>query len=228
MSNRVWMIVLVGAVLGAAGFALGRADSPASTTAHPWPAALPASEGEPSQGTSPHAALPQGALPPNHPPIGDTPRGPASPTPDDAAITWKVPAAWRMAPNPNPMRIATYRVPATDRDTDDAEASVSRAGGTAEANIQRWLGQFDQAGQETRSERTVGGMKVTIVEVSGTYSPGSMMGGAPPPAHPGWALMGAIVEGRGLPYFFKLIGPRATMQSARASFTALLDSITPG
>jgi len=224
MSNHVWTIVIVGALCGAIGFALGRNGGPmdaAKAQAHvEFPVADREGEG---------ASL-QGALPPNHPPVGDTmaPHAAAAPPSDDAAaITWKVPPNWKVAPNPNSMRIATYKVPAADRDNEDAEASVSRAGGTPEANIQRWLGQFDQAGQDTRAEETVAGLKVTLVEVSGTYSAGSMMGGAPPAAHPGWSLIGAIVQGRGLPYFFKLIGPQATLRAARPSFLALVHGITP-
>jgi hypothetical protein len=124
------------------------------------------------------------------------------------------------------MRLATYRLPRAPGDAEDADVSVTRAGGTTDANIERWLGQFDDRGKDTRTERAIHGLKVTIVEVSGTYLGGGMMAGASTP-HAGWALMGAVVEAPGAPYFLKATGPAATIRSAHASFMAMLDSITP-
>ena len=170
------------------------------------------------------APAPGVVLPPNHPRIGaDAPRSPLVPSSDEpSALDWKMPGDWQQAPNPSTLRLATYRVPG------GAEMSVARAGGSTEANIQRWLSQFDNAGADTREERTIRGLHVTLVQVAGTYEPSPMMmAGAPPQAHPGWALEGAIVETSGSPYFFKLIGPVAAIKSARASFESLLASLTP-
>jgi hypothetical protein len=136
-----------------------------------------------------------------------------------------VPDAWKTVPNTSSMRIATYRVPRAQGDTDDADVSVTRAGGGTEANIRRWVGQFDEAGQDKRTEKTVRGLKITTVEVSGTFIGGGMMGGASGPKK-GWALLGAIVETPGSPYFFKLTGPAASVRAARPAFDALLTSVT--
>lgn len=170
------------------------------------------------------ALAPGRVLPPNHPPMG--PGAPQSPTvaasDEAAALDWKKPADWQQVPNPSALRLATYRVPG------GAEMSVARAGGSTDANIERWISQFDNAGADTREERTIRGLKVTLVEVAGTYAPSPMMAAAAPPqAHPGWALQGAIVETSGSPYFFKLIGPAAAIKSARPSFEGLLASFTP-
>jgi hypothetical protein len=127
------------------------------------------------------------------------------------------------------MRKATYRIPAAPGDSEDAELSVSQAGGTVEMNIQRWAGQFQQKPGEAvkRSERTVSGLKVTLVEVQGTFT-GSGMPGAPPGApKPSFALLGAIVETEGAFTFFKLTGPEKTIAAAKADFDKLIESITP-
>jgi hypothetical protein len=102
--------------------------------------------------------------------------------------------------------------------------SIARAGGSIDANIERWLGQFDQAGKDTRVEKTVKGMKVTIVEVSGTYTGG--MSGAPG-QHPGWSLLAAIVQTKGDPYFFKITGPTATIKAAHPAFDGMVDGLLP-
>jgi hypothetical protein len=124
------------------------------------------------------------------------------------------------------MRIATFKIPVAGKDTEEAELSISRAGGSTDANLQRWVGQFEEAGKDTRATRTVRGMKVTTVEVSGTYLGGMMMGGGAA-KKPGWSLLGAIVETQGSSYFFKMTGPTATVKNARIAFDGMLDSIAP-
>jgi hypothetical protein len=145
---------------------------------------------------------------------------------DPASVSWKVPDGWQTVPNPSTMRLATLRPPRAAGDTEDAELSVIRAGGSVDANVQRWLGQFDDAGKDEREERTVAGMKVTIVQVKGSFQGGGMMGGAPS-KKPGWALLGAIVEAKGTPYFFKMVGPAATVKAAKVGFDKLMASLTP-
>jgi len=149
---------------------------------------------------------------------------------DAPAIAWNVPSGWRTVPNPSSMRLATYRASTDPADTDAPETSVSRAGGTPEANIQRWLGQFSDAEPPRRSEDKVSGLSVSRVEVGGTYNGGGMMPGAgaqdsAPKA--GWMLVGAIVQTAGAPYFFKMVGPKAKVMAARKAFDSMIDSVTP-
>lgn len=124
------------------------------------------------------------------------------------------------------MRLATYRVPRADGDKDDAELSVTQAGGSVDANVERWIGQFDAEGQKTakRTTRKVGSLDVTIVEVQGTYSGGM---GKAPAAGEKWALLGAIVGTPGMPHFFKLTGPAKTVLAARGELDALVSSVKP-
>lgn len=232
VNAKIVPIALLVAVVGAGGYAVFRSDSPPEQV-HPLPAAdlAPAVSDDPHAGmNNPHAGMDQGqSLPPNHPPIGGNSAGGAMPPSSDEppALAWKKPASWNEAPNPNTMRVATYRVPHVGSDTEDADVSVTRAGGGTEANITRWLGQFDKAGQETRTVKKVHGMTVTTVEVAGTYEGGGMMMGAQPASKPGWMLVGAIVETPGAPYFFKMTGPAATVKSARSAFDAMIDGATP-
>lgn len=240
VSNRIAPLVLLAAVVGAGVFAVLRADSALPPMTEPPStrrfgedlagdhegAGLPPNHPPIGAGALPNAA---GALPPNHPPIGagNAPSADSVQANDEsAAVAWKVPDGWKTAPNPNAMRIATYRVSRAPGDSDDAEVSVSRAGGTTVANLQRWVGQFDEAGQDKQTVLTVRGLKITIVEVGGTYQ-GGMTGGPASAPRRGWALLGAVVETPGSPYFFKMTGPSATVRAARASFDALLESLTP-
>jgi hypothetical protein len=172
-------------------------------------------------------------LPPNHPPVdrsGLGAPGAGLEEKDDMppAVTWKVPPKWTLVPNASAMRLATYHVPPAASVADEAELTVVRAGGSTEANLQRWVGQFANAQPATRSERTVRGRKVSMLEVSGTFRAGGMMPGSGTPlSHPGWTLTGAVVETDQGPYFFKLTGPTASVKGARSDFDSLVNSITP-
>ena len=161
-------------------------------------------------------------LPPDHPPLGASPHG-AMPSAanDPPALVWKMPAVWQEAPNPNAMRLATYHAPG------GVEVAVSRAGGSTEANIQRWIAQFDNVGHDGRVEKTVRGLHVVTVEVTGTYVGGGMAMGAPTEPKPDWAMVGSIVETRSPSYFFKMTGPAAAVHAARPVFDRLIDGITP-
>jgi len=168
----------------------------------------------------------------NRPATPATPT-PALPTPGATAgreIVWSDPPGWQKVPSSNPMRKATYKVPAAPGDTDDGEMAVfyfRGEGGGTEANIQRWIGQFPDTKPEDakRSQRTVSGLNQTIVEVEGTYSSG--MPGSPTPAtpKPQYRLIGAVVETPAGPHFFKLTGPKKTVEAARGALFSMLDSI---
>jgi hypothetical protein len=103
-------------------------------------------------------------------------------------------------------------------------------GGSVEANMTRWLGQFKQAdGSDAvakRGERTVNDITVATIETTGNYGGGMAAPGAPPPAAiTEAALLGAIAKGPEGSVFFKLVGPRASLESARPAFDQLLESL---
>ena len=209
--------LLLGAVVLAAGsFALGRETSPSEppriVEARPQE---PLEQGGSTAETDPTAEDPHSA-----------PRAAQDPVPDSepAAIAWTMPAPWRTMPNPSSMRIATYAVPHAASDAVDAEVSVSRAGGDIASNIDRWTGQFAGTGDPKQQSHVVKGLTVTVVEIEGIYTNGMDPGAK---ARTGWALLAAIVKTPGMPYFFKMTGPAATVDAARGSFTAMIDGIQP-
>jgi len=172
-------------------------------------------------------------------PAGAAPRGneataSASETPTAAAgssgardVTWTKPSAWSSEPNATGMRKATYKVPRASGDADDATVSVIQAGGTIDANVERWYGQFEGLHDRKRTQLRVGPLQVTVVEAHGTYTGGGVMVGESPAPKPGWSLLGAIVETAPQPYFFKMLGPEKTVDAAKGDFQALLDSLAP-
>lgn len=137
-------------------------------------------------------------------------------------IGYDAPAAWNSVPNTNAMRKATFKIPKVAGDADDAELAVSSAGGGVDANIKRWAGQFGGAEPKTEA-RTVNGLKVTVVEIKGTFASGGMMG-APSAPKDKQMLLGAIVDGGDRLHFFKMTGPEKTVTSAKKDFDKFVAS----
>jgi hypothetical protein len=158
----------------------------------------------------------------------------AQPAPSAGGLTWTAPTGW--APQgERPMRAATYLIPSPKPNTDPAELAIfyfgPGQGGAVDANVKRWIGQFQkpdgtsvtEKDSKTKKEQ-LNGLSVTTVEVKGTYSGGGPTMGPTAP-HAGWRLLGAIVEGPQGPLFFKLTGPENTVAGAEKGFRKLLESV---
>lgn len=179
-------------------------------------------------------AAPSVAVPPGHPAIPGHPRalpsvegahaGKGGPMPPRflPSLTWKVPSRWIAVPHVSSMRIATFAVPHVAPDAEDAEVSVTRAGGDLEVNADRWIGQFDLEARKTakKTPRTIAGVASLFVEVRGAYQGFDMK-----EPEPGWMLLGAIVGTPHGAHFFKLVGPAKSVEAARGELESLLGSL---
>ncbi len=190
------------------------------------------------------AAVSNNTLPPNHPPTGTTgatggssdassaspgammPGGSGSQSGGSGAVKWTAPARWEAKPASG-MRAATYLIPAAKGDSEGAECAVfENLGGGVQANIDRWIGQFEKADSApAQKQETINGLNVTTVDVSGTFKGGGQMMGQSSGPKAGYRLLGAIAEGPGGEVFFKLTGPAKTVAAAQGEFQAMLKSL---
>jgi hypothetical protein len=88
------------------------------------------------------------------------------------------------------------------------------AGGVG-ANVDRWLGQFQEPKEALKpkvEEQKINGTKVTYVQAEGTFMSGAPFG--PKTAVPGSMLFGAIVEGKQGAIFIKMTGPKKIAEGA--------------
>jgi hypothetical protein len=185
---------------------------------------------------------PADGLPQGHPPIGEQAQAaPSLPPPPpgagrgDDALVWDAPSSWIEEPPTSSMRRAQYRA---EGPGGPAELVVyyfgPGQGGSPEANVRRWAGQFSIPDGSSpldamESEQLdVRGIPVTVMEISGTYGGGAMMGGPRPEPKPDYTMFGAIAEGPDSNWFFKFVGPTATMEEERARFRALIESLRVG
>lgn len=150
-----------------------------------------------------------------------------------AGLKWTGPGSWKIEPGARPMRAATYAVANAPGDSGSAECVVyffgAGQGGSIEANLERWKGQFLSNGQPAKAEigkRTVHGLAVTTIESEGDYTG---MGG---PMAPGttmnrsYRLLGAIIEGPGGNLFVKFVGPAKTVAANQKVFDQFMASFT--
>jgi hypothetical protein len=147
-------------------------------------------------------------------------------------ISFTVPTEWMSESPETPMRLAQYRVAGSGG---AAALIVYRfaGGGSAQANVERWVSQFHAADGSsardravvTREQRTP--LTLTSLDVSGSYS-GQQMPGAPAqPAIADARLLALVVEGSDDPYFFKLLGPASTVSQWADAWRELAASVAP-
>lgn len=146
-------------------------------------------------------------------------------------VKWTAPARWQTGPE-KPMRAATYLIPAAAGDSEGAECAVfANIGGGVQANLDRWVGQFELPGGGDPTEKaktkkeTINGMPVTTIDLTGTFKGGGMAMGQTSGPKANYRLLGAIVEGRSGEVFFKLTGPAKTVAATEKEFQELLKSV---
>lgn len=233
MSNRyhTFLVALV-AMLVATG-CKDRAPSPSSTSS-------PHAATNPQVAANPHAAnapvnphtTGQIPLPEGHPAIAPTVK---TPSPGDAidagAVAFRPPPTWKFEQPASSMRRAQLKAPGADGEAELVVYFFGAGGaGSAKDNIDRWVGQFSnkdgspiQNAQPT--EQTINGFKVTKVEVAGQYAGGMGPQAQQQPAKAEQRLIATIVETPGGPYYFKFVGPDASVAENREAFDQLLASI---
>lgn len=146
-------------------------------------------------------------------------------------LTFSIPSQWERQPPANRMRIDQYDVPGPGGGASLGVFRFPGGGGSAQANIDRWVGQFDQLdGRASKdvaevSSKTVGSLTITTVSISGTYQGTmGMRGGQSAQAKTDAQLLAFIVEGSGNPFFFKLSGPKTTVGLWTKQWSAMGDS----
>lgn len=143
------------------------------------------------------------------------------------------PADWTIKPVRSSMRAAQFQLPG--KAGAEAELVVTYFGttgaGSVDDNVDRWVGQFQQPdGKNSRDvakiEKTkFGGQDATFVSVSGRYVASAMPGATEATDKQDQSMLAAIVESPSGPYYFKLVGAKATVDANAAAFRGLLDSL---
>jgi len=194
----------------------GGAASPAVTTA-------PAVDPHAGLGMDPHAGM------------GMTmPRGPAVEPSRTVGLSGglklKAPEAWLPKSPTSSIIQSELAVPAVEGDDADGRVTVMAAGGSVEANVDRWIGQFTQPdGSDTKQIAKVetievAGLPVHLVDISGTYRDARGMMG-PVVERPGYRMLAAIIETPEANWFVKFYGPEKTVTKSAEAFRAMIEGL---
>lgn len=141
-------------------------------------------------------------------------------------ITLAVPNTWKQEEPSNRLRLAQFKLKPVEGDKDPTELVVSSfggGGGGVDANLKRWIGQFEPEGR--KSKVTAGDCK------TGKYYLSDLAGAYKKPIGPpiagktelvkGYRSVGVILQvaDKGV-YFLKLTGPEKTVDAALKDFRA--------
>ncbi len=196
----------------------------------------PAGEPEPPQ------VAQSSDLPSDHPPINQAPSqgesmvmpGPkaeplevAGNQATAAGLAFTIDPSWKSEQPSSSFRAAQFRLPAPDGVEGSGELALFQGiGGSAQQNIDRWIGQMQNpVGEPEQIKKTVNGLAVQTLDVKGTLAVGAMMGGGE--AKSGMRMLAAVVEGQGGPWHWKLTGPDEVLEHWKPAFLAMVDSTKP-
>ena len=152
-----------------------------------------------------------------------------------AGLNFVTPEGWRQSPPGSSMRVAEFALPRAAGDAEDAQLIVYYFGGTGgsvDANIERWVGQMQQADGKPsasvakRASRQVNGLALTLVDVSGTYVAEKAPGSTDHHNLPNFRLRAGVVQTSNGPYFIKLTGPARTVARWEQAFDQFVNSFS--
>jgi len=138
-----------------------------------------------------------------------------------ATLRFKAPSGWVEEKASSTMRVAQYKLPKAPDDTADASLVIyffgQGQGGSTAANIERWVNQIKQpdgsASKDKAKEETgtVNGLKISSVDVAGTYTAEMAPGSGTFYNNPNYRLRAAVIETPKGSYYLKLVGPEKTV-----------------
>jgi hypothetical protein len=170
--------------------------------------------------------------PPSPPAAG---KEPSPPTPSGTQIFGSfrvtIPEGWISQTPSSSMRKAQFSLAGPAGNAELAVFNFPGQGGSVNANIDRWIGQFSQPdGSSSKSkaktqQKQVAGIPITILDVTGTYQGGMMPGMGASQPQPNTRMLAAVIETPDGPWFFKLSGPAATVDHWQKSMGQMLESI---
>jgi hypothetical protein len=149
-------------------------------------------------------------------------------------LRFAAPADWVTEQPSSKMRAAQYKLPKAEGDKEDASLVIyyfgPSQGGSVSANINRWISQMQQpdgsaAKDKAKTETfTLNGLKVSTVDLEGTYTAEMSPGSSEHHNDPNYRLRAAVIETPKGSYYMKLIGPKKTVERWETSVDKFIKS----
>lgn len=152
----------------------------------------------------------------------------------DGGFSLEAPEGWKRVQPKSGIVETEFAIPSAGAGLAPGRMTVMGAGGSVQANIERWFGQFTQPdGSPTKDKATtktlkLAGCTVTLVDVAGTFKdmPGGPFAGGQAVERSDYRMLAAIVETpeRGS-YFLKFTGPAATVAAQADGFRRMVEGL---
>lgn len=153
----------------------------------------------------------------------------------DGELSLTAPAGWQVKQPEFRMIEHELAVPPTGEDKDPGRVTIMGAGGSIDANVERWIGQFKQPdGSDThqtakQKDIKAGGLDVRLVDLSGIYTDrrgGPFNPNAQVIERPQYRMLAAIITSKKVGnYFIKFYGPQHTVADNEGAFLKMLDTL---
>ena len=152
----------------------------------------------------------------------------------EGGYSLSAPEGWKRVQPKSSIVETEFSVPSDGEGLQPGRMTVMGAGGSVQANVDRWYGQFSQPdGKETKDKAAtktlkIAGCKVTIVDITGTYkdAPAGPFAGGKAVDRPDYRMLAAIVEtpetGN---YFLKFYGPGKTVAAHADGFREMVEGL---
>jgi hypothetical protein len=146
-------------------------------------------------------------------------------------VKLQAPSGWKSVKPSSRIVPFELHAPAAEGDKLVGRLTMMSAGGSIEANLERWYNQFEQPdGKKTKAvaktaKKKVGVHTVHLVDVTGTFldRPFPMAAEATP--RDDYRMLAAIIEAEGGNVFVKFTGPAKTIEEHADAFHKMIESL---
>jgi hypothetical protein len=147
----------------------------------------------------------------------------------DNKLQLKIPAKWQKRAPQNKVIEFEYAVPKSEDDENDGRVTLSGAGGSIEANLDRWKGQFETPdggpAKAKVTQQKIAGCDVHLLDISGTFKDKPPFSGTEV-KRAGYRMFAAIIVSKDQGnYFVKFYGPQRTVTENEKAFANMIDSL---
>ena len=149
-------------------------------------------------------------------------------------LHFKASAEWINEKPSSNMRLAQYKLPKAEGDSEDASLVLyffgANQGGSVQANLERWISQIEQpdgGSSQTKAKSgtlTIHGLKISTIDLAGTYVAETAPGSGVRHNNPAYRLRAAVIETPKGAHYVKLVGPAKTIARWEKAFNDYLQS----
>ncbi len=144
-------------------------------------------------------------------------------------LTMKAPADWKTKAPTSRIVEKEFSIPSADG---DGRCTIMQATGSFEANVERWIGQVQQADGSSSKDKAktatkkVGELEVQTFDLAGTYLDSRGPGTPVTKKEKYRVMVGVVNTKKSGAYFIKFYGPEKLVTDNEKAFNAMIDSAT--